>query len=94
MPPAAEGAADLREVPLNDPRDFVRLREAVSIFEFLIFAGSVLAFCISVGLLVLNQERYEHLFERRPYIQPVPFIGGFMLFMLLPVMEGNYREEK
>jgi hypothetical protein len=79
----------LRGVPLNDPRDFARLREAVSIFEFLIFAGCVLAFCTSVGLLVLNQERYEHLCERWPYIQPLPFIGGFMLFILLPSIGGE-----
>ena len=65
----------------------------MSIFDILkaavVIVGFVLAFCTSIGLLVLSKERYEHLCERWPTIVLVPWIGGFMLFILLPSTIGG-----
>jgi hypothetical protein len=70
----------------------------VSIFEVLwntfLVVGAVLAFCTSVGSLVLNKERYGHLCERWAVVMVVPVIGGVMLLILLAMVGGEIAREE
>ena len=64
------------------------------LWDILLVVGAILAFCTSVGLLVLNKERYEHLCERWPVVMLVPVIGGFMLLLLLAMVGGEIAREE
>jgi hypothetical protein len=54
----------------------------------------LLGFCVSVGVLVLDRERYERVCERWPIISTVPYIGGFMLFIILPTYAGELARKE
>jgi ABC-type glycerol-3-phosphate transport system permease component len=65
----------------------------VSILEILwaifVIAAVFLALCTSIGMLVINKERYEELCDRWPILELIPEVGGFIIFFTVLMIGGQ-----